>query len=270
MINAAIPLLILLCILSPISLAGTLDDLEDNATKPVKKSSESSQSNSRWQSSKEEPNSLNSALAEVAVRVTFKLIEISGELLLAAGMNSQERYEREAPVSSEEEKLSLFRKEGDPLLPTFGFSAHWLNANSNIKARYNRVEVGYGLFGVSYTQNTLNENGDKLTLTNTLLHYRMSAGNHFSWDLAYGKGKMNGNQTHDGDVFSMPLRARFNRNLYLEYVPTWSSYNGGEMSEHQYSINWHQRYTGLSIGYKKWSAGITTVSGIFTGFNISF
>jgi len=247
--------------------AGTLDNLEKESTKPQTKSSSSSSSSSRRGDG---PNSLQGAIAEALVKVTFQAIEFSVKTMAGMGVISKERYLRTAPIEAEDRMLQLFRKPGDPLLPTFSFNAHWLNGSDNISARHNRVELGYGPLGVSYSQNTLNENGDKLTLTNTLIHYRMSAGNNFSWDLAYGRGKMNGNQSHDGDVFSMPIRARANPKFYFEYMPTWSSYNGGSLSEHQFSGNWRFNYTGLSLGYKSWSAGDTNVRGFFAGFSLNY
>jgi len=249
-------------------LAGTLDELEQDATTPQTESKRSSSKSSSGHHS--DPNSLESALAEAFFRVTLKLVEFTGKAVVGMGAMSQERYQRTEPLDDKAKPFQLFRKPGDPLLPTFSFNAHWLNGNDNINARHNRVEIGYGPLGVSYSQNTLNENGDKLTLTNTLIHYRMSIGNNFSWDLAYGLGKMNGNQSHDGDVFAMPIRARIKPKFYLEYIPTWSSYNGGSLAEHQFSGNWRFNHTGLSLGYKKWSAGDTSVRGFFAGFSINY
>ena len=249
--------------------AGTLDDLEDDATKPVNRSSSSQSTNARY-SNDNNDSSLDSFFAELLFKLTAKTLEVTADTLVAGGINSQTRYQED----NEHSGRSLFRTKGDPILPTIGYTAHWLSANDDINAQLNRIELGYGLIGVSYSENTLDENGDKLTLSNTMLHYRMSLGNNLSWDLAWGKGKMNGNQAHQGDVFAMPIRLRLNPSMHLEYYPIWSSYNGGELSEHQFSFNYRglgaYKYYGVSLGYKTWSAGDTTVNGFFTGLNLTF
>ena len=189
--------------------AGTLDDLEDDATKPVKRSS-SSQSSSRY-SNDNNASSLDSFFAELLLKLTAKTLEATATTLVAGGINSQTRYQED----NEHSGRSLFRTKGDPILSTIGYTAHWLSANDDINAQLNRIELGYGLIGVSYSENTLDENGDKLMLSNTMLHYRMSLGNNLSWDLAWGKGKMNGNQAHQGDVFAMPIRLRLNPSMHF-------------------------------------------------------
>jgi hypothetical protein len=149
-------------------------------------------------------------------------------------------------------------------------SSHWLYSTSDINARLNRVEVGYSFFGMSHTQNILNEGSDQLKLSNTLFHYRMSFANDLSWDLAYGYGKMNGKQKHNGSVFAMPIRFRFKPEWHLEYYPVWSSYKGGSLAEHQFSVNYHHKYIGATAGYKTWSAGTTSIDGFFAGVYLSF
>lgn len=263
----------LTCLLITISnpvLAGTLDDLESEATKPVNKSSSRNSQSSDTNNNSTLSGAFADFFAELLFKITAKTIETTADVLVAGGLNSQNRYQADDNANGHR----LFRTKGDPILPSFGYTSHWLSANDNISAQLNRVELGYGLFGISYSENTLDEDGDKLTLSNTMLHYRMSLGNNLSWDLAWGKGKMNGNQSHQGDVLAMPIRLRLNRNVHLEYYPTWSSYNGGELSEHQFSVNYRgtgaYKYFGVTAGYKKWSAGLTTVNGIFTGLNLTF
>ena len=262
-------------LISTPALAGTLDDLESEATKPTKKSSSSQSSSNRNYSSRSGSDSsiggaFTEFIAEILFKITAKTVETTADVLAKGGINSLTRYQSDDADSGRQ----LFRTKGDPILPTFGYTSHWLNANDDISARLHRVEAGYGLFGVSYSENTLDENGDKLTLSNTMLHYRMSLGNNLSWDLAWGKGKMNGNQAHQGDVFAMPIRLRLNPNVHLEYYPIWSSYNGGSLSEHQFSVGYtgtgKYKYFGVTAGYKSWSAGDTSVNGIFSGVNLTF
>lgn len=260
-----------------ISQAGKLSDLETSASKPKKRgtsSSSSSSGSSKSGSGSAIGDKLAEGIAELIFRVTFKIAETGITVLGKGGENSVNRYAKSAPVLIQSEEgereVGLFRKLGDPILPTLKLSSQWLDSSDNITAQLNRIEGGYGLIGFSYSENTLNEDGDELTLSNTLVHYRMSLGNNLSWDLAYGRGRMNGNQSNEGDVFAMPIRLRLNPDWHFEYYPVWSSYNGGSLSEHQFSMNYHYKYVGVSAGYKKWSAGLTTVDGIFAGLYLAF
>ena len=267
-----------LCLLSVISFsqAGKLGDLEKEASKPKKSgSSSSSSSSSKSSSGSALGDKLAEGVAELILRVTFKIAETGITVLAKGGESSMNRYAQSHPVIIRDEKgereSGLFRKQGDPILPTLKLSSQWLDSSDNISAQLNRIEGGYGLIGFSYSENTLKEGSEELTLSNTLLHYRMSLGNNISWDLAYGRGRMNGNQSNEGDVFAMPIRIRFIKSdWHFEYYPVWSSYNGGSLSEHQFSMNYQYKYVGLSAGYKKWSAGLTTVDGIFGGLYLAF
>ena len=280
--------------------AGQLDDLESEATNSSSKSSSSGTSKSSSKSSGSS-NGLGghiaAGVAEILVETTVSIVGYSMMKMADAGGHSNERYLKYEPelissndlqevsldevsldeVSLDEVNLdegyrqeSLFRAKGDPILPMLRLSTHKLYSKNNIDAQLNRLEAGYGFFGVSHSQNILNEDGDHLKLSNTLIHYRMSFGNNFSWDLAYGRGKMNGNQSHDGSVFAMPIRARFNPDWHFEYYPVWSSYKGGSLAEHQFSFNYHYKYVGATVGYKTWSAGTTSINGFFAGVYLSF
>jgi uncharacterized membrane protein len=284
--------------------AGRLDDLESASTKSSSRSSSSS-SSSRSSSSSSSDNSIGGAIAgaiaevmvEVLVKVTAHAVGAGISAMAYGGENSLHRYQRtqsenvthtafervklqsaNGEISAEEynnfqsqyHQNALYRAKGDPILPAIRLSSQWLTANSDIQAQLYRIEAGYGLFGVSVSQNNLQEDGDSLTLSNALAHYRMSFGNNFSWDLAFGSGKMNGNQSHDGSVFAMPIRYRFNPDWHFEYYPVWSSYKGGSLAEHQFSFNYHYKHLGATLGYKTWSAGSTSVEGLFTGLYLSF
>ena len=277
---------LLICCLANPSLAGKLDDLETQATTKSKSSSKSSGSKSSSSKSSsssggyynssshhhddDDGNAIEGAF--MLIFLTVKAIELTFEglgVLAEHGGDSFSRYEQTSNKSDSGEP-SLFRKEGDPILPTLRLSSQWLNGSGDVSGQLNRIEAGFGAFGVSHTQNRLTEAGDKLTIKNTLAHYRMSFGNDFSWDLAFGKGKMDGNKNTDGNVFAMPMRLRLNQEVHLEYFPVWSDYGGRRMSEHQFSLNWQKEKVGLSTGFKTFSAGNTSVNGLFAGLYVNF
>ena len=276
--------------------AGQLDNLESEATKSSSKSKSSSSKNSSSSNSSftdELEAEVAAGIAGFIVEATVKIVGYSAMAVVAGGIISNERYIRSLPepidnnepdpenkenskeeinkeIDTEIDTEGFYRAKGDPILPMLRISAHWLDSGNDVSAQLNRIEAGYSFFGISYSQNILKEDGDQLKLSNTLIHYRMSFSNDFSWDLAYGRGKMNGNQEHDGSVFAMPMRYRFNSDWHFEYYPVWSSYKGGSLAEHQFSFNYHYKYIGATLGYKTWSAGDTSIDGLFTGLYLSF
>jgi hypothetical protein len=290
--NLLIATLCLYAFVTPVQ-AGQLNNIETAALKSPSKSKKSSNRSSRSDKNislgeeikKEIKKEIAIGVAEVVVKVTIMLVGSIPVAVLAGGAFSHERYSKSKPEPIETNDLEpddtkkpkngnfqkeLYRVAGDPILPMFRASAQWLNSGSDINAQLNRIEAGYSFLGMSYSQNILNENGDQLKLSNTLIHYRMTFHNNFSWDLAYGRGKMNGNQKHDGSVFAMPMRLRFNPNWHFEYYPVWSSYKGGSLAEHQFSFNYHYKHIGTTLGYKTWSAGKTSIDGLFGGIYLSF
>lgn len=290
-ISMTIPTLIL-SLLASTAQAGTLYDLELESTSSHRSSSTPSSSNSKESSSSSTENGITNAFGGILAGIIVKAVGLGISTMAHAGENSLYRYERSKPEGNEEEirqelmqaisrqevkKLkerehqnSLFRTKGDPILPTLKISSQWLYSKDYINAQLYRAEAGYGFFGMSFSQNNLQEGKDTLTVSNKLLHYRMSFGNDFSWDLAFGRGKMNGKQEHDGSVFAMPMRYRFNRDWHFEYYPVWTNYKGGSLAEHQFSFNYHYQHIGATLGYKTWSAGTTQVEGLFTGLYLSF
>ncbi len=256
-------------------LAGTLDDLETQSTQKSKSSSKSNSSSGTYRSSQDNDSGspIDGAIAVIdltvaAIELTFKAVEV---LAVGAG-DSVERYQNSSSniKVNESGEASLFRKKGDPILPTLRLSSLWLNGSNNVSGQLNRVEAGFGFIGISHSQNRLTEPDDKLTIKHTLVHYRMSFGNDLSWDLAFGKGKIIGNQRHSGNVFAMPVRLRLSESVHFEYYPVWSNYGGSRLSEHQLSVNWQREKVGLSVGFKTLKAGDTSVNGLFAGLYVNF
>ena len=289
-----------LCLFSPIGHTSQIYDLESASTKSKSRSNSSNDSSNDFSndsSSGGVSGGIGAAIGGLFIGAFISAAEIGIRSMVFAGDNSLQRYQRNEAKTLDAEELktvqslaatnkmskteysefqkqnyknTLFRTDGDPILPALRLSSQWLSGAGDINAQLFRAEAGYGFISVSYAQNRLQEDGDSLTLSNLLVHYRMSFSNDFSWDLAYGRGKMNGNQAHDGRVFAMPIRFRFHKDWHVEYYPVWSSYGGGSLSEHQFSFNYHYDYIGATVGYKTWSAGTTAVDGLFTGLYLSF
>ena len=293
--NIFIPALTL-CLFSPIGHTSQIYDLESASTKSKSRSNSSNDSSSN-RSTGGISGGIGAAVGGLFISVFISAAEIGIRSMGFAGDNSLQRYQRKKAKNLNAEELktvqslaatnkmskteysefqkqnyknTLFRTNGDPILPTLHFSSQWLSGVDDIHAQLYRAEAGYGFISVSYAQNRLQEDGDSLTLSNLLVHYRMSFSNDFSWDLAYGRGKMNGKQEHDGSVFAMPIRYRYHTDWHFEYYPVWSSYEGGSLAEHQFSFNYHYDYIGATVGYKTWSAGATAVDGLFAGMYLSF
>jgi hypothetical protein len=249
--------------------AGTLNKLEENATT---KSSETSR----------DSNSDNdSSSSGFMATIVSGLVEVAGEVIIAGGAFSFERHENTLTSQFEYEQVvtnnaigdsnySAIRTSGDPVLPLLKFSAHALLATDDIVGVSNYIEVGYGAIAISYSNNLLFEAGDDLQIENTLFHYRMSLGNAVAIGFAAGSGEMNGEDKNTSSIFSMPIRFEINENYNFEYYPVWSNFNAGEMAEHQFSLNRHYEYFGLTLGYKKTVASSVAIHGMFAGLYASY
>lgn len=259
MSNHSNPAMFTLCFLTMTvitqpAIAGKLADLETAASQPTARERERS------------TDYASDANNSDGVSLFGALLEFTANVVVLGGHNSLQRYAN----SDAQNESGLFRHSGDPILPTLSLSSQFLNGTHGISGQSNHVELGLGLLGISFTDNTLNEKGDRLNLSHTLVHYRMSAGNDFSWDFAFGKGTMDGNQSQQGDIFALPMRLRISPEMHMEYYPVWSSYNGGHLAQQAFSLNWQRKYIGLSVGFKTLSAGDTRISGMFSGININY
>lgn len=259
-------LFVVLCAVIP-SYAGVLRDLEESATKPKSSSSSSSKPKSNSKSSASDSDTIGGELAfSLVTWIVETTLYTVGKVIAYGGENSWKRY----GVMEQEEKDSLYRLPGDGILPSFKLDTHYLLASNDVSGHQTRIELGYGLLGVSQTKNRLFERSDSLTMNYTLFHYRMSFGNRLSWDLAAGFGRLHGEDSYDGTVSAMPIRYRFSDKWYGEYFPVWSSYNGGAMTEHQLGLNWQKKHFGVSMGYKEWLTDNTNVEGFFVGVNMVY
>lgn len=270
---SSIIVLIMIYTLTGNTYGGTLKRMEESATKSQGGSSSSSSSVevSSSTTKKRSGSSSSSSLGDdFAGRVLGALLSIpmkAAEAALAyGGESSMDRYNSTEPTESD----PLYRKPGDGLLPTVKIDAHFLLASDDITGQQSRVELGYGMYGFSHTTSRLFEKSDSLTMSYNLFHYRMSFSNRLSWDLALGEGKLNGDDEYSGAIAAMPIRFRFSHLWYGEYFPVWSSYNGGAMAEHQFSINWQEQFFGIYLGYKEWITDDTEVKGFFLGGNLVY
>ncbi len=150
-------LLLCLCLLASLSQAGKLDSLEKEASKPKQRGSSSSSSSSKGNGSSA-GDQVSEGMAELIVEVSFKMVEVGITVMAQGGENSMERYSQSSSmVINQDNESNLFRRQGDPLLPTVKVTSQWLDSSSGITAQLNRIEGGFGLIGFSYSENNLDE-----------------------------------------------------------------------------------------------------------------
>ena len=193
------------------------------------------------------------------------LVDFVFDVLIKGGANTAERYSHEKP----EEEFGLYRPFGDPIQPMMRVQTQWFTG-SEVDSHTYKLEAGVGPFGISITDSHLKDNDDELDIKNVLFHYRMSFGNHVSWDLAYGQGTMKGNETHKGSVISLPARIRLVDTLHFQYIPTFSDYGGSSLNEYEFSLNWQKNHLGVTTGFKRTVSGDVSISGVFGGLYLNF
>ena len=231
-----------------LSIAGPLSDLEKESTEE-----------------KQQPSYRSSNDSSESDSDTSGLVEFVFDVLIFGGANTAERYTYQAP----KEEGGLYREFGDPIQPMFRLQSNWFTG-SEVDSHAYKFEAGMGPFGISYQKQSLQDNEDELDLSQFLFHYRMSFGNHVSWDIAFGQGKMKGQSNHQGRVISLPARIRLVDTVHFQYIPTFSDFGGASLNEYEFSLNWQKDHVGLTTGFKRTVSGDVAISGVFGGLFLNF
>jgi len=266
-------ILILALILSAsLSSAGTLDSLEESATKKRSSSSSSTSMNSSSEASNDIAGQLVEGLLEI-------MIEAIGGVIAYGGESSLKRFECTSgddecawrTNASGDKYPDFYREPGDPTLPMFKLSANYLSANKGVEGWNGYVEAGYGAFAISHEHNSLYEKSDSLFISNVLLHYRMSFSNSFSLGFALGRGYLRGNGRHSGTAFGVPIRIRFGEDNYsFEYYPVSYGLDGFKLSSSQFTLSRHMEEFAVNVGWKSYSTDEVSIEGPFAGIQFTY
>jgi len=254
--------------------AGAVADLEREATK--EDSSDSGDSSSKSSSSRSyrsyDDDDDDTSDAEAA----FALLYVVGygvAALAAGGGLSADRYNASEPMMMSDgsaDPSSLYRRPYDPILPMFKASTFAMKGSNATDVAGFQLEAGIGPLGISYTQHSLKDKTDTLDYSATMFHYRMSGSNDFSIDLAFGGAELDGENKTKGKVFAVPMRARLSEYLHVEYYPMISRFNDGQLRDHKISLNFQKDFYGVSVGMRSFSAGDTTINGLFGGLYMAY
>lgn len=255
--------------------AGAVADLEREATKEESSDSGGSSSNSsssRSYRSYDDDDEDDTSEADAA----FALLYVVGygiAALAAGGSLSADRYNASEPMMMSDgssDPSTMFRRPYDPILPMFKASTFAMKGSHSTDVVGFQLEAGVGPLGISHTQHSFKDKTDTLDYSATMFHYRMSGSNDVSIDLAFGGAELDGENKTKGKVFAIPVRLRLNEHVHFEYYPMISRFNDSELRDHKISLNFQKDFYGVSVGMRSFSAGDTSISGLFGGLYLSY
>jgi len=237
--------------------AGKLDDFEKDAAK------EQQNQERHKDPGNDDENTLGEMLGNIFLRGLY-----------CGGQASVWRAE----CSHQEEGIDC-RKIGEPLLPILEADICYQWLPSHITAIDGRAEVGYGPFGFSYrgtrfreTELAAAEGSSTDTMNLQELHalYRISGTNAFEVDLGLGMLTLEGNETHSGLCFTMPMKIHPTNWLGFHLVPTVSSIGGSALYDMDFSVLLSKGFISLRSGYRWLSTEHELLKGPYSGFSVHF
>jgi len=275
-------LIVALILSASLASAGTLDSLEESATKPQSSKQESSSSSSS-DSSSSSGGIVGSIIGDLIGRMIEAAIDAMAEAVTSAIARGGELSKKRFECSSIDDECAWrldqegnyypnhFREPGDATLPMFKISASYLNAKDDIGGWMGYAEAGYGAFAISHEHNSLYEKEDSLHISNVLAHYRMTFSNDFSLGVAIGGGGLKGNGSHSGTVVAMPLRMKFGEGKYaFEYYPVSYGFGGLNLSSNQLTFSRHFNRYAVNIGWKSYATDEVSIEGPFAGVQFTY
>ena len=254
--------ILLLAIYTSTTLAGRLDDFEEQAsTRPPQADSHESTPDDDIEEDggdAGESDDFADFMAELLFYAT-----------VAGGVMSMQRV---VPNSLDDETYVTARELGEPLIPMARVDASYQYIDSDLYATDARAEVGFGLFGFQYRRSDFEESDPNDSLVIKQWHglYRMSFGDYVEVDLGYGRLRLEGNAVSEGSSYTMPVHIHLNEYLGFEWRPAWSSINGSNIREDDVAILLLYRYTSLRLGYRSLKAQDVKLDGPYMGLAVHF
>lgn len=248
--------------ITPLVAASNLDEFEKAATAEKTK-----QESSAEDDQSEDDDSILEAVDEwvffiVSLGTFFAVMDDGIEMSLA-------RVDEDMETDTGEVEI---RRTGEPTLPFFQYDHKYLKVNSDIDARENGLEVGYGPIGFSYRQTGFCEEtpSDELTLTQYHLLLRISRKSSGEFGLGIGSLVMHGNDDHSGLSITFPIKLYPSDSLGVQFKPTYSWINGNSIDEYDLSLAYTIRYASIQLGYRFLEANGKELNGPYLGFSVYY
>lgn len=197
---------------------------------------------------------------ELVEGIAQGLAEVTMGILAGGGSASMQRI---APG----EDASLYRNDGEPLIPFVRYDFAYQRASANISAHINRFEGGYGPLALYLEGYTFNERSPDSTLEiqRQMILYRMS-GQRAEIDIGLGKSIIVGRLRTEINALSMRGRFMLDDNLSIDVQPIW----GDRMNDYELTLLYGRQFGSLKIGYRSLASPGTSLRGPFAGFALYF
>lgn len=159
------------------------------------------------------------------------------------------------------------RRTGEATLPFFQYDHRYLRVNSDIDARDNGLEIGYGPYAFScrHTKFSEDDPSDELTLIQYHLLARISRTGSAEYGLGLGSLVMRGNDDHSGFSLTFPVKIYPNDSFGVRFRPTFSWIKGNSINEYDLSLVYTIRYASIQLGYRFLEANGEELNGSYLG-----
>jgi hypothetical protein len=241
-------LILVACSCGPL-FAGSLDDFEKSATEGAKADTTEKRK--------------DSAVGCVGCNGLF---EPALRVLWYGGAASMQRMT--IPTRGDTSAIAP-RQHGEVQLPIASLDLSYQDVESDVRALDGRVELGYGAVGVAlrYTHYDEESPRDEMDIVQWHLLYRMSLSEYFEVDLGLGSLALHGDLGHSGSSLTLPIRIRFGDYVAVVYRPAWSNVGGTSIDDHDVGLHVIWRYVSVSVGYRWFRSGDSSLDGVFVGLS---
>ena len=257
---------------SGLSHAGKLDDFEKDSTK--KKQEEKSKSKDTSICG-EIIGGILGAIIGVFVAEGVHEIAKGGKDGNKSGAGNKETDKEDNeknPADQVGEESPPLEKRGDPLRPIVRIDASYQHLSSDLKAQDYFAEFGYEPVAVSgrFTHFMESDPDDTMNAAEIFLLYRMKFKDMVEVDLGIGDMLLDGESSHSGISFTVPVKFKPVDYAWLEFRPAIASINGNFMQDYDLSAHVGWRYASIKAGYRWFMSPDETLDGPYLGLSLYY
>lgn len=269
-VRVAVILLVVVFCLSVTSYAGKLDDFEKDATK--KKDDKETKETKDTSICGEIIGGIIGAVVGVFVAEGVHEIAKGGNKSGAGNKEPDKGGNDNNPADQAGEEDKPLEKRGDPIRPYARVDASYQHLNSNLKAQDYFVEFGYEPVALSgrFTHYMESDPDDSMNATEVFLLYRMEFVKKFEVDLGIGDMLLDGESSHSGISFTIPVKYKPVDYVWLEFRPAIADINGNFMQDYDLSAHVGWKYASIKAGYRWFMSPDETLDGPYLGISIYY
>ncbi len=260
-------IIISLLIMTPLTAASELDDFETAAT------TENDEQKSDNEEDEEDENEDDDEDCNFFLDICEWIIEVAVEVFSIVIHDGAKMSLARVDESTETDSSKIeIRQTGEPTLPFFQYEHKYLRVSSDISARDDSLEVGYGPYGFNcrHTDYCEENPSDELSLTQYHFLLRISANDSREYGIGIGRLYMRGNEDNSGFSITFPVKIYPSESFGIRIKPTYSWINGNAIDEYDLSVAYTKRYGSLQLGYRFLEADDEDLNGSYVGFAVHY